>query len=65
LGLEILKADPGVFFDNFIIFFVDHFAVEFPKFGQHLSLFVFVKIFLAGIEEMFVFLFDVLGVKVA
>jgi hypothetical protein len=63
--LEILKAETGIFLDDLIIFFVNHFAVEFPKFGKHLFLFVFVKVFLAGIEEMLVFFFDMLGVKIA
>jgi hypothetical protein len=44
---------------------VNHFAVEFPEFGKHFGLFIFVKIFLTGIEEVLVFLLNVFGVKIA
>jgi hypothetical protein len=44
---------------------VNHFAVEFPEFGKHIFLLVFVKVFLAGIEETLVFFFDVFGIKIA
>ena len=60
LGLQILKAETGIFLKDLIIFFMDHFAVEFPKFGQHLFLFVFVKIFLTGIEEVLIFFWIIL-----
>ena len=65
LGLEILKTEFAVFVEDLIVFFVNHFAVEFPEFRQHLFLLIFAEVFLTGIKEMFIFFFDVLGIKIA
>ena len=63
-SLLLLKTELVVFLENFIVFLMNHFTVEFPKLRQHFFLLFFAEIFLAGIKEMLIFFCYMLGIKI-